>query len=39
MKAISVLNPSKSMGEMPKVRLEENKWSKDLRLCKERTSR
>ena len=39
MKAISALNPSKSLGKMPKVRLNQKKCSKDLRFGKERTSR
>ena len=33
------LHPSKSLGQMPKVRWKQRKYSKDLRLCKERTSR
>ena len=39
MKAMSALNPSKPLEEMPKVRWKQKKYSKDLRFCKERTSR
>ena len=39
MKAISTLNPPKSSGEKPKVRLKQTKCSKDFRFSKERTSR
>ena len=40
MKAIPVFNPSRSLGEMPKVRQKkQKKRSKDLRFCKERTSK
>ena len=39
MKAIWALNPCKSLGEMPKVRWKQRKYSKDLRFCEERTSR
>ena len=39
MKAISALNPSKSLVEMPKVRWKRRKYSKDLPFCKERTLR
>ena len=38
-KWLSALNPSKSLGEMPKVRWKQRKYSKDLRFCEERTSR
>ena len=37
MKAISALNPSKSLAEMPKVRWKQRKCSKDSRFCKERS--
>ena len=39
MKAMSALNPSKFLGEIPKVRWKQTKYSKYLRLFKERISR